>query len=205
MRQTYRSGELEISDLKAQPIEQFKIWFENAIEQNVPEPNAFVLSTVNAEGQPNARVVLIKEIREDGIVFYTNYNSVKGSEIEENKQVSALFFYQPLFQQIRFKGVCEKISAEDSDHYFNQRPLDSRIGAMVSPQSKAIESRDWLMNQWEAKQNEVGIEPKRPQHWGGYIIKITEAEFWQGQPSRLHDRFRYSQANQDWKIERLAP
>lgn len=205
LRTDYHSKSLEIEHLEEQPLSQFKLWFEHALESDVPEPNAFSLATVSGSGQPSNRIVLIKELREEGIVFYTNYESRKGQQIIANPKVSACFFWQPLSKQVRIEGVCEKISAVDSDTYYNKRPLGSRIGAFTSPQSQRIESREWLENQWKKNQEQYGEDIKRPDFWGGYIIKPTRVEFWQGQPSRLHDRFLYELIDGRWQIARLAP
>lgn len=208
MRKDYQSGELSVSDFLLNPIEEFKKWFKNATAQNVAEPNAFTLSTVNAKGEPNSRIVLIKEIRDKGIVFYTNYESEKGRELDGNDKVSVCFFWQSLSQQIRIKGICSRLPANESDIYFHKRPLGSRIGAITSPQSQVIESRNWLLKAWADNEEKYGEHPARPSYWGGYLIEFTEVEFWQGQPSRLHDRFRYTKNNKNvsnWKIERLAP
>lgn len=208
MRKDYHSGELTVADFAHNPIAEFKKWFNNATTQNVAEPNAFTLSTVNSKGEPNSRIVLVKEIRENGIVFYTNYDSEKGKDLAENGHVSVCFFWQPLFQQIRIKGVCSKLPTDESDAYYQKRPLGSRIGAITSPQSQVIESREWLLNAWQENEKKYGTQPTRPTYWGGYLIEFNEVEFWQGQPSRLHDRFRYTKTNEDlanWKIERLAP
>lgn len=208
MRKDYHSSELSVANFAQNPIVEFKKWFKNATEQHVAEPNAFTLSTVNIEGEPNSRIVLVKEIRENGIVFYTNYESEKGKDLSANNNVSVCFFWQPLFQQVRMKGICKKLPAQESDAYYHKRPLGSRIGAITSPQSQVIESREWLVNAWQKNTEKHGEHPTRPAHWGGYIIECTEVEFWQGQPSRLHDRFRYTKRVDDvvnWKIERLAP
>lgn len=208
MRKDYQSGELSVDDFALNPIVEFKKWFERATDQGVAEPNAFTLSTVNEKGEPNSRIVLVKEIRENGIIFYTNYESRKGKDLAENKNVAVCFFWQPLSQQIRIKGICSKLPASESDIYYQKRPLGSRIGAITSPQSQVIESRDWLLSVWRENEKKYGKHPARPPYWGGYLIEFTEVEFWQGQPSRLHDRFRYTKNSKNitnWKIERLAP
>jgi len=199
MRKDYKSEALNLSDIDMNPEKQFRAWFKEAVEGDVPEPNAFTLATVSEDGQPSARVVLFKGL-DDGFIFYTNYNSHKGKNIAANPKVSACFFWQNLHRQVRIEGICEKLSAEKSDEYFNKRPIGSRIGAITSPQSEGLEMM------WQANAAELGNQPNRPEYWGGYIIKPIKIEFWQGQRSRLHDRFLYTKHDKGaWKIERLAP
>ena len=205
MREEYRSEILRKEDLAAQPMQQFQQWFQFAIDGDVPEPNAFVLATVDSNLQPHARVVLVKEIRKTGLVFYTNYDSKKGRHIAENNAVAACFFWQPLHQQVRMTGRVQLLDSKESDSYFQSRPLESRIGAIVSPQSKEIKSREWLEEKWQQKRKEVGEKPERPNNWGGYELKVCTVEFWQGQPGRLHDRFLYEQKDREWVVKRLAP
>ena len=205
MREEYRSEILRIEDLAAQPMQQFQQWFQFAIDRNVPEPNAFVLATVDSNLQPHARVVLVKEIRKTSLVFYTNYDSKKGRHMAKNNAVAACFFWQPLHQQVRMTGRVHQLDSKESDSYFQSRPLESRIGAIVSPQSKEIKSREWLEEKWQQKKKEVGEKPERPNNWGGYELKVTTVEFWQGQPGRLHDRFLYEQKDREWVVKRLAP
>lgn len=205
LRIDYHSEPLHKKDLNKNPIQQFQKWFQDALEHQIPDANAFVLSTVSNNYQLSSRVVLLKEVQENGIVFYTNYNSKKSRQIAEKNIVAACFFWQPMHRQIRIEGKATKISESASDAYFESRPLESKIGAIVSPQSEEITSREWLKNQWEVKRKEVGSDPARPEHWGGYLITIESIEFWQGQPGRLHDRFVYEQQDGEWKIRRLAP
>ena len=205
MRQEYQSKLLTKEDLAEHPMLQFQQWFQQAIQNSVEEPNAFVLSTVNTENKPSSRVVLLKGIKDNSIVFYTNYNSQKGKQIAQNNLVAACFFWQKLHQQIRIEGKAHKLSNEESSAYFHQRPLESRIGAIVSPQSEEISSREWLEREWQKKREELGQHPQRPAHWGGYEIQIEQIEFWQGQPGRLHDRFLYEQKSGEWTVKRLAP
>ncbi len=205
MRTDYSNDLLAIKDLQAEPIAEFKKWFQQALDADVAEPNAFSLATASLNGLPTNRIVLIKELRDEGIVFYTNYDSTKGQQIAENPHVAACFFWQPLAKQVRFRGICSKLATEDSDHYFNKRPIDSQIGAATSPQSQKIESKQWLQREWEKNKQRYGNQIKRPENWGGYIIKPYQVEFWQGQPNRLHDRFLYEQVDNVWSISRLAP
>lgn len=205
LRTDYESERFSSKDLSEHPIKLFNQWFDEAIEDGVPEPNAFALSTVDEHSSPHTRIVLLKEIREKGIVFYTSYESVKGKHIAQNPNVAACFFWQKQFRQVRMRGIAEKIISEDSDAYFNRRPYMSRVGAIASPQSKEIESRQWLMDRIEEIKKNEPEEPRRPEYWGGYEIKIQQIEFWQGQPSRLHDRFQYNLKNETWMVKRLAP
>ncbi|MCU0429818.1 MAG: pyridoxamine 5'-phosphate oxidase [Cytophagaceae bacterium] len=205
IRNDYNLQALEEKDLKSSPIEMANDWLNLAIEKKVYEPTAMTLSTVSAEGQPSSRVVLLKGIEEEGFVFYTNYESQKGKEIAQRPNVALLLFWKELERQIRIEGVCHKIEEQRSDEYFLSRPLGSRIGAIVSPQSQVIPSRHYL----EAKIKELEALPeeliKRPTHWGGYVVRPHKVEFWQGRSSRLHDRFVYQQQESQWVISRIAP
>jgi len=205
LRLDYQGESLDSNNLLDDPLAQFEQWLNNAIAAEVQEPNAFCLSTVNKDHRPSSRMVLIKEIRDTGIVFYTNYQSKKGENLAHNPHASACFFWQPQHQQVRIQGVCSKISDEASDAYFNKRPLKSRIGAATSPQSTEIPSREWLEQQWNAAMTKHGESISRPSFWGGYLLEPTVVEFWQGQPSRLHDRFQYVKHEGEWRIVRLAP
>ncbi len=188
------------------PLEQFKIWFEDAANKGLEEYNAMTLSTANKKGRPSARIVLLKAVEENEFVFYTNYNSRKGRNLEDNPYAALVFFWQPLHRQIRIEGKVKKISSSRSDRYFHSRNRGSQLGAVLSPQSEVIESRDFLDQQLARLNDEFSdaIIP-RPKHWGGYALKPTLIEFWQGRPNRLHDRIVYRYGGKDWKIERLAP
>lgn len=207
IRKVYQLQSLLEKDVDANPVKQFETWWRHAIESKIEEPNAMTLSTATASGKPSARIVLLKEIKENGFVFFTNYLSRKGKEIEENPFVSLLFFWRELERQIRLEGKIKKISAEESDEYFFQRPKESRIGAWSSPQSRVIENREVL--QQNVEKYNFRFENKnipRPKFWGGYIVEPYHIEFWQGRPGRLHDRLLYIlKENNVWKIERLAP
>ena len=198
-------GSLSEEDVKANPIDQFHIWFDQAQHAELPEPNAMTVASVDANGKPSARVVLIKEVTQDGFVFFTQYESRKGQALTANPHAALLFFWPELERQIRIEGSVTKLSAEESDAYFHSRPLDSRIGAWASPQSQVITSRTQLVTKAAEYALKFALNPPRPPHWGGFRVKHEVLEFWQGRPSRLHDRIQYVLENGQWKIQRLAP
>ncbi len=208
LRLDYGRDLLDISDLQTDPIIQFKDWFELALHtEGEIEPNGMVLSTVDAQGLLSSRVVLLKDIIDGHLVFYTNYQSKKGIDIAETGHVSVVFWWRMLQRQVRVQGLATKLDAKYADIYFNTRPIGSRIGAVVSPQSQVIESRE-LLDEAVAREEakvKAGEMPRRPEHWGGYQIKPQYFEFWQGRTSRLHDRFRYTKQGSSWSIDRLAP
>jgi pyridoxamine 5'-phosphate oxidase len=204
MRLHYEKGTLNKEDLNPSPIVQFANWFHAAQESGITEVNAMVLSTATKAGTPSSRIVLLKEFSDSGFVFFTNYNSQKGREIAENPQVSLNFWWAKLERQVRIDGDVEKIPDHESDAYFNTRPEESRAGAIASPQSERIDSREWLEDRFQKIQS--AKELRRPEHWGGYIVRPLKFEFWQGRPGRLHDRLQYSLSKeQTWVIHRLAP
>lgn len=205
LRMDYRKSELLERDVDPNPIHQFRIWFDNAMNAEIPEPNAMCLSTVYGN-KPDSRIVLLKAIKETGFVFYTNYHSSKGLQIEANPNVSLNIVWLELERQVRISGVATKLSAEESDIYFNSRPFESRIGAIVSSQSERVESREVLEMELEKAMVKYNNEtPVRPSNWGGYIVEPTEIEFWQGRTSRLHDRLQYIKSGDKWEIFRLYP
>jgi len=208
-RKVYKKGELLEDQLKNSPIDMFAIWLEDAQNDSlVEEANAMSLSTIDVDNCPSTRVVLLKEYSEEGFVFFTNYNSKKGISLSKNPKACLQFFWQSLERQIMIKANVEKISSKDSDEYFSSRPRGSQIGAIVSEQSSIIPSRDFLEKRLIEIENKfVNREVERPNHWGGYIAKPYEIEFWQGRPNRLHDRMLYTRVldSKDWKIQRLAP
>ncbi|MGJ1203440.1 pyridoxamine 5'-phosphate oxidase [Sphingobacterium lactis] len=207
IREDYAKSSLSESDVLKTPIEQFSKWFDEALNSAVIEPTAMVLSSVNEQGKPSSRVVLMKDIKATGISFFTNYNSRKGQEIIQQPFVSALFFWPELQRQVRFEAEVEKLPKSDSDEYFASRPRGSQIGAIASPQSAVIENRLALENrvaEVEAEMEGQDTIP-RPEFWGGFLLKPYRVEFWQGRSSRLHDRIVYLYEQEEWQINRLAP
>lgn len=206
IRKEYKQRSLDESDVVKDPVQQFSKWWEEAINSGIDEVNAMTLATADATGKPSARIVLLKGMDENGFVFFTNYNSHKGEDIAANPFASLVFFWKELERQVRIEGTISKVSAEESDAYFNSRPAGSRIGAWASPQSKIIASRQVIEKKVQELEKDFdGKTIERPQHWGGYVVMPQVIEFWQGRPSRLHDRIRYTKVENGWKIERLAP
>lgn len=204
IRRDYDKSNLRKRDLPQNPIELFEHWFEKAKETE-KDPTAMVLST-SLNGQPNSRVVLLKKVENGKLIFFTNYQSEKGQEMGANKKVALNFYWPDSERQVRLRGVVSKISESDSNEYFNSRPKESQIGAMLSQQSKEMTSRDDFEQRINAAIKEYADKPvPRPEYWGGYQVEPQEIEFWQGRVSRLHDRFLYKQSNGLWKISRLNP
>jgi pyridoxamine 5'-phosphate oxidase len=205
-RVQYETAGLDLADLAATPIQQWHHWYDDAVEAGVAEPNAMTVSSIDAEGQPDARVVLAREVNDEGIVFYTNYESAKGVQLAGAPFASAVFAWLDLHRQVRVRGEIEVVSSEESDAYFSSRPRESQIGAWASAQSQVITGREELEAAVvEMTQRFMGGDVPRPPHWGGLRIVPSTVEFWQGRPSRLHDRFRYAWAGTQWSISRLAP
>lgn len=205
IRQKYEKFELLEMSLASTPTEQFTLWFSDALKADVPEPNAMTLATTALNGRPAARIVLLKGFDDKGFVFFTNYQSRKGQELAQNPYASLLFFWPQLERQVRLEGRIEKVTAEESDVYYQSRPLGSRIGAWVSPQSQPI-TRAELEARTVELTTTLGAHPARPDHWGGYRLVADYAEFWQGRPSRLHDRIAFQlDAAGAWSHLRLAP
>lgn len=205
IRRDYHKHALHRSELLEDPVKQFKIWLDYAISAEADDPTAMTLSTVNAAGLPSSRIVLLKAVNSEGFTFFTNYQSDKGRHLDFQPAVALNFYWPKLERQVRIEGMTKKTTPEISDHYFLSRPRNSQLSALISPQSRAIEE-DYLDKQVEKSNAEDPSQTYlRPQHWGGYIVAPTMIEFWQGRSNRLHDRFRYEQTKNSWKIERLAP
>jgi pyridoxamine 5'-phosphate oxidase len=205
IRQSYDKHILVEHEAKASPFDQFNDWINHAIEHKLPEPTAMTLATADARGWPSARIVLLKGADQNGFVFFTNYLSRKGSELAAQPRASLLFFWQAIEREVRIEGLVEKTSAKESDDYYQSRPLDSRIGAWASAQSQPT-TIDALKANAQAMQEKFGQHPPRPDHWGGYRLKPDYFEFWQGRPSRLHDRLIYTPDGKgNWSMGRLAP
>ncbi len=206
LRKSYERAELNEDASCADPLKQFEQWLNEAIAAEVPEPNAMTVATVASDMRPSTRIVLIKGFDERGIVWYTNYGSRKGTELAGNPYAALQFHWVELERVVRIEGVVEKVSDEESDAYFNSRPLDSRIGAWASPQSEVIPNRAVLVANAAKYGAKFLLQPPRPPHWGGYRLKPDNWQFWQGRKSRLHDRLRYTQqSDASWLRERLAP
>lgn len=206
LRQDYRAAELSEADIDKNPIAQFAKWFKDALDAKLYEPNVMTLATADLSGKPSSRILLLKGFDEDGFVFFTNYNSKKGKDLQENPQAAMQFFWPELERQVRIEGIVTKASAEASTAYFHSRPKGSQIGASASPQSTVIPDREILEERVkELTATYLEAEVPRPEHWGGYVLKPAHIEFWQGRPSRLHDRITYTSVNGVWTINRLAP
>lgn len=207
LRREYLQGGLELTDLAANPIEQFKRWMEQTIATQIPDPTAMTIATVDATGQPSQRIVLLKQFDEKGFVFYTNLRSRKAKDLLQNPKISLHFPWHFIERQVKICGIAEQLSAADVLKYFVTRPRDSQIGAWASQQSRPISSRALLMQQFESMKNKFAKgEVPLPDFWGGFRVKPHQIEFWQGGASRLHDRFQYNlQQDKSWKIERLEP
>lgn len=207
LRQDYRSSFLLENEVDENPFQQFSKWFNDAIKAQVLEPNAMTLATASKEGIPSARIVLLKDFNEKGFTFYTNYNSCKAQQLDNNPLAALIFFWGDLERQVRIEGVVEKVNTSEAEDYFQSRPKGSQLGAWASPQSEIIPDRTFLeknLNQLSEKYKDNDV-PK-PEHWGGYRVIPTSIEFWQGRSNRLHDRLLYKQnKDRSWKIVRLAP
>ena len=207
IRKEYSLKALNEKDVAVHPIDQFSLWWEEAMQSEILEVNAMTLATTDADGMPQARTVLVKAFDKDGFVFFTNYNSAKSQQMEGNAKCCLLFFWKELERQVRINGTATKISTTESIEYFNSRPDGSKIGAWASPQSLVVAGKAWLEETYDYyKERFKHGEIPKPPHWGGFRVQPEKIEFWQGRPSRLHDRIQYTlQENGAWKIERLAP
>ena len=206
LRREYSSQSLLENDVAPDPVDQFSRWWKQAIESQIIEANAMTLATASTDGIPATRIVLLKGFDERGFIFYTNYKSFKAVHLEENPKACLVFFWKELERQVRITGLVTKLPHEESDAYFISRPPGSQLGALASPQSQVIANRDWLDKQYlKIAEQYKNQKLQRPAHWGGYIVQPVIIEFWQGRPSRLHDRIQYSLDEGEWKIERLAP
>lgn len=206
LRQDYKSASLDESDVDQDPIVQFQKWFQHAVDAQIYEPNVMTLATADKAGRPDARIVLLKGVDGEGFRFFTNYLSTKGKELKRNPYAALVFFWPELERQVRVEGTVEKLDKETSEAYFNTRPIASQIGAVASPQSQVIPNRSFLEEKFEelkAKSNDKAVA--KPAHWGGYIVKPTRIEFWQGRRSRLHDRINFELIKGVWTKTRLAP
>lgn len=207
LRKEYSSKNLVETEIELNPIDQFQKWWSDAVESQIDEVNAMTLATASNDGMPAARIMLLKGFDKNGFVFFTNYKSYKAMHLDENPKACLVFFWKELERQVRITGLVKRITEKESDEYFLSRPAGSQVGAWTSNQSQVIESRQWLEDRYlqlteEFKHREL----RRPPHWGGYIVTPVIIEFWQGRPSRLHDRIQYSlEEAGNWKIERLSP
>ena len=206
IRKIYKLQSLLEADVDPNPFKQFEKWWQQAMESKIEEPNAMILATSTVDGKPSCRTVLLKDFTNEGFIFFSNYDSRKAFQIEQNPSVALLFFWKEMERQVRIEGTIHKVSAEESDLYFASRPRESKIGAWSSPQSKVIENREFLQQNVEKynAQFDTGDIP-RPKFWGGYIVIPSMLEYWQGRPGRLHDRLQYTTAENEWMIKRLAP
>ena len=207
LRKSYDKSKLSLADVNFQPMDFFKLWFDDAFNnKNIEEANAMTLTTLGLDNYPKGRVVLLKSFTKEGFIFYTNYKSEKGVSVTYHSKVGLSFFWPPLERQVIIKGEIDKISPEDSDNYFSSRPKGSQIGALVSEQSKVIKSREILEKKMDMmKKKYVRKDIKRPSNWGGYVVRPKSIEFWQGRPNRLHDRILCTLIKNSWDIKRLAP
>ena len=206
LREEYRGAGLDESDLDPNPVEQFRRWFDEALAANLHEPNAMTLATATPDGQPSARIVLLKGYDERGFVFYTSHEGRKGRELTENPRCALLFYWGEMGRQVRIEGTAARVPEEEADAYFASRPRGSRLGAWASAQSREVGGRQALEDRlWNLELEYEGREVPRPPFWGGYRVEPTKFEFWQGRENRLHDRLVYRRAGNGWEVSRLQP
>lgn len=207
LRKEYTKEELSIESVDRDPLTQFLSWFDEALAADLPEPTAMILASATPDGRPSSRVVLLKSVDDDGFIWYTNYQSRKGTELLNNPYASLLFFWPELERQVRIEGTVRTVSPELSEQYFHSRPFESQVGAAASPQSQVVPSREFLEERFAAlaAANAGKENIDKPEHWGGFKLVPSSIEFWQGRPSRMHDRIRYRMHQGAWVIERLAP
>jgi pyridoxamine 5'-phosphate oxidase len=205
IRKDYMLKSLLEEDVLENPVDQFQRWWDEAIESKIDEVNAMTLATATTDGHPSARIVLLKAFTHNGFIFFTNYQSDKGTQLEQNPHAALCFYWKELERQVRIEGTVNRVSEKDSDAYFLSRPVGSRIGAWASPQSTPIASRHVIEQNVIKYEEQFKDEVPRPPHWGGYIVQPVRVEFWQGRSSRLHDRILFTLLGEEWKIERLAP
>lgn len=206
LRKDYSRASLSELEVAADPIAQFASWFDEAIKAQIPEPNAMSVATVGPDGRPSSRIVLIKQFDQNGFTWFTNYDSRKGREVAANPYVALLFHWVELERQVRIEGKIERVPREESDTYFSSRPLASQLGAIASNQSQPVADRATLERQFETTTQQSGEHPQRPAHWGGYRVIPERIEFWQGRPSRMHDRVLYVRGDSGaWQRQRLQP
>jgi len=206
IRRDFAGKPLDDQSIKENPFEQFEIWFEEAVNAQILDPNAMSITTVDSSGQPSTRIVYLRGINDKGFIFYTNYKSDKGQDLENNNKIALNFFFGELERQIRVEGIVAKVSNQESDAYFAKRPRESQIGAWASNQSSTIKNRAELEERvlkFTSKFNNVEIP--RPEHWGGYVVTPQKIEFWQGRPNRLHDRIVFEKNEDKWSIKRVSP
>ena len=204
LREEYAGQPLAEGDVDADPIAQFRRWMDEAVRAEIPLANGMTLATADAQGRPSARIVLLKQLDDRGFVFFTGYESRKGHELAENPEAALVFWWAPLHRQVRVEGRVERVEAEISDRYFAERPPDSNLSAVASPQSQVVKSREELERRVEDVRRGEGAL-SRPASWGGYRLAPREIEYWQGREDRLHDRLRYRRDGERWRLERLAP
>jgi len=205
IRKSYTAAALNETDLAANPIDQFQTWLNEALKSDLLEPTAMNLATATPEGKPSSRMVLLKDVREDGFVFYSNYESRKGQNLKTNPYAALSFYWDALERQVRIEGTVSRLSRKASEAYFRSRPPGSQMGAVASEQSELIASRAELAAKFEALEQEYGEAIPFPDYWGGYLVTPFQIEFWQGRPNRLHDRLRYRLVENNWILERLQP